>query len=164
MSLIKFEDYPSTNTPISAENLNNNFDEVVLKTQILNEKTESDKDTYSCDYINGINEWKYLGKSTGIDEMQLPNNWNELDCMMIVKSNVAAKDTQMLVHINKLMLNQAALQDGHYTFGCSSIPMGGDANASTVQGGSIFITPNNTIRVNYVPGSTNSAELCVYYK
>ena len=57
MSLIKFEDYPSTNTPISAENLNNNFDEVVLKTQILNEKTTSDKDTYSCDYINGINEY-----------------------------------------------------------------------------------------------------------
>lgn len=131
---------------------------------VVNEKTTSDKDTYSCDYINDINEWKYLGKSTGIDEMQLPNNWNELDCMIIVKGDVPAKDTQMLVHINKLMLNQAALQDGHYTFGCSSIPMGGDKNDSIVQGGSIFMTPNNTIRVNYLPGSTNSAELCVYYK
>lgn len=65
MSLIKFEDYPSTNTPISAENLNNNFDEVVLKTQILNEKITSDKDTYSCDYINGTTLYEDSTGTTG---------------------------------------------------------------------------------------------------
>lgn len=58
MALIEFKDYPNANTPIDSDNLNNNFSELnngkLDKLAVKIENVTSDTDTYSCNYINQI--------------------------------------------------------------------------------------------------------------
>ncbi len=50
MEKINFENLPSTNTPINANNLNTLQNNV--ENSFKNEYSESQTDTYSCDYLN----------------------------------------------------------------------------------------------------------------
>lgn len=52
MEKINFENLPSTNTPINASNLNTLQNNV--ENAFKNEYSESQTDTYSCDYVNNV--------------------------------------------------------------------------------------------------------------
>lgn len=54
MALITFEDLPSTNTPLNAANLNNNFSE--LNSAIPSIETGSGENGYYIKYSNGVME------------------------------------------------------------------------------------------------------------
>ena len=76
MEKIIFEDLPSTKTPINATNLNlvqDNVENAINdKPNVLNVKSTSTQDTYSCDYINNelnpindsVNEFLNMGLLT----------------------------------------------------------------------------------------------------
>ena len=55
--------------------------------QIVDGYSESKIDGYSCDYANGLVEWKYLGSVTGTTEITLPENFNELIILVERTSN-----------------------------------------------------------------------------
>lgn len=50
MALIEFEDYPNTDTPLNAENLNNNFNDIIDR--IKNSDSDSDEEVFSCNMMN----------------------------------------------------------------------------------------------------------------
>ena len=53
MSLIEFKNLPDTSTPLTADNLNNNFEYLDDKIpSVLNTQNNSTTDAYSCDYLN----------------------------------------------------------------------------------------------------------------
>ena len=66
MALIEFKNLPDTSTPITAQNLNNNFNYLDGEIpDVLNTQSNSTTDTYSCDYANGCNTYSTNEINTG---------------------------------------------------------------------------------------------------
>lgn len=134
--------------------------------KVLNLQSDSQSDTYSCDYINRNTSWKYLGTATGqrAGNLILPEGWVEA----MVYAYVPRSDDMVVLSAHilsamKPLFNYTGTYEEVY-FGCGASAITGSASGSTVQGCTIALTKSDKVWLNYAPGYTGSTKIYVYYR
>lgn len=117
-----------------------------------NSYNTSTTDTYSCDYVNNLHEWKYLGEKTGTTSISLPSSFDEL-LIYIYHSSI----NQVQVIFNKSVLSSTAYEckTGYYI------------TSANCCGASVSATTTNAY-LNYVyigsADKTSQSKIYVYYR
>jgi len=138
MALITFEDLPSTNTPINASNLNNNFSEL---TPVLLHSGASQNVTLSDD----ISNYKYI-------EITYGNDW--LVCGSV---KIPAQSTNLCFRVQNGYGSNLALNDniGYYVINHNYIAQGNTDRSRYIEyssSGNYTITRANNVFIWTVIG------------
>ena len=126
---------------------------VASTSHIVDAYSTSTTDGYSCNYINGAFEWKYLGSANGSNKINLPSSFNELEVYVY---NAASE--YYPIHIVKGMLttSEKGFKNGHFIH-------------ATNNSGAVQVNCTNTqvwLSYCYLFGSnyTSSSTIYVYYR
>lgn len=128
MSLIKFENSPSTKTPISAENLNNNFNEVNPIGSILITSTNTNPSSklggtwtlvnkeFSSVKGSDTGAGTYFSKNStnvGSYSLYFVKNGNCIDIRLMVKNNVELSDDKIV--LGNLLFEELGFSQLYYS-------------------------------------------------
>lgn len=143
MALITFENLPSTNTPLNAANLNNNFNELNTKINDINEK------------LNNSLSWKKYAFSTGGNSIDISNL--EFDAMLVTLE-VSHNDGYVVVFTVEI---PDLLQTGSYKYYDAG---GNDRSYARFGVNQSLVTLNEVILDGISYRTSQNAIMTVFYK
>lgn len=135
---------------------------------VVNEKTTSDKDTYSCDYINDKNKWKFAGSSTGNSDKNatiiIPDEWNEAE--IYVRFPDMGDGFYAIGRVSKIAMELLPVNaDDSVSFGLTPYTRAGQqADASVTAVNIAYYQNTSSFEIVYTPNQTATSSLYVYYR
>lgn len=111
--------------------------------KVLNSKSTSTQDTYSCDYINNIVKWKSLGSTTGQEVITFSNDFNEILAMVKVDNNDGVF-IPIIINKEELSTTNRGFNGGYYGTSSTNSRVRIMANTTSAYLGSADLNGNSS--------------------
>lgn len=122
MTKITFEDLPSTNTPLSASNLNTMQDNI--ENSFKTTQTNSDTDTYCCNYVNNLvnsTGWTQIGSNSYDTRYNKSGNVISVQCYSPANTTIAGYGQTVVGTLPSALKPAVNIRGGVYARGNSNV-------------------------------------------